>query len=172
MNKNIILIGMPGSGKSTVGVILAKIAGMDFVDTDVLIQLREHRTLQDIVNTNGYLELRHIEERAILDLHVHETVIATGGSAVYGTAGMNHLKHGGLVVYLQVPLHELERRVGDYSQRGLAKHPDQSFDELFAERTALYEKFAEITIAHDACSPEEVCQRILKAILTQSRGNA
>jgi shikimate kinase len=161
MPSNIVLIGMPGSGKSTVGVILAKKTLRDFVDTDILIQKAVSRPLQDIVDSDGYLALREIEERVLLDLHVENHVISTGGSAVYGDAAMRHLKADGLVVFLDVTLDTLEARVPDFSTRGLAKRPDQSFAELFEERNTLYRKYADASVKCDGLTVEEVCARIM-----------
>jgi shikimate kinase len=161
IQRNIVLIGMPGSGKSTVGVLLAKEAEMDFLDTDVLIQTTEARSLQDIVDRDGYLALRAVEERIILSLQVRHTVIATGGSAVYSEKGVAHLKSGGILVFIDVPLSELERRVGDFSRRGLAKRPDQSFDELYAERLMLYHRCADVTLTWKGQTPEQVARDIL-----------
>lgn len=159
---NIVLIGMPGSGKSTVGVILAKKAMKDFVDTDILIQKSQSRPLQDIVDTEGYLALRDIEERVLEALQVRNHVISTGGSAVYGERAMAHLKSDGMVVFLDVTLDTLEARVPDFSTRGLAKRPEQSFSELFDERNALYRKYADITVKCDGLTPEQVCASILE----------
>lgn len=161
MPSNIVLIGMPGSGKSTVGVILAKKTMRDFVDTDILIQKAVSRPLQDIVDNDGYLALREIEEKVLLDLHVHNHVISTGGSAVYGDAAMKHLKTDGVAVFLDVTLDTLEARVPDFSTRGLAKRPDQSFAELFEERNMLYRKYADVSIKCDGLTVEEVCARIM-----------
>lgn len=157
---NIILIGMPGSGKSTVGVILAKQAGLDFIDTDVLIQIREGRPLQDIVDRDGYLALRRIEEEVLFKLNLHNSVIATGGSAVYSERAMIHLKQQGIAVFLDVDLVTLKARVRDYDTRGLAKRLDQTVDDLFQERFVLYRKYADITIACGGCTHEDVCTRI------------
>lgn len=162
MPSNIVLIGMPGSGKSTVGVILAKKTLRDFVDTDILIQKSLSRPLQDIVDNDGYLALREIEERVLLDLHVQNHVISTGGSAVYGDAAMHHLKADGIAVFLDVTLDTLEARVPDFSTRGLAKRPDQSFAELFEERNALYRKYADIAIKCDGLTVDEVCALIME----------
>lgn len=162
MPSNIVLIGMPGSGKSTVGVILAKKTMRDFVDTDILIQKSLSRPLQDIVDNDGYLALREIEEQVLLDLHVHNHVISTGGSAVYGDAAMKHLKADGVAVFLDVTLETLEARVPDFSTRGLAKRPDQSFAELFEERNTLYRKYADVTVKCDGLTVEEVCARIME----------
>ncbi len=162
-SSNIVLIGMPGSGKSTVGVILAKLTGRDFVDTDVLIQAEQGRTLQDIVDKDGYLALRAIEEKVLLALDCHRHVIATGGSAVYSQAAMNHLKSNGIVVFLNVDLKTLKFRVHDFDTRGLAKRPDQGVDDLFAERFALYRKCADVIVDCFNLTHEEVCARIIKA---------
>jgi shikimate kinase len=161
---NLVLIGMPGSGKSTVGVILAKKTSRDFVDTDLLIQTSQGRNLQDIVDHDGYVALRHIEERVLLDLSVRNHVIATGGSAVYSDQAMAHLKSDGLAIFLDVDLATLESRIPDFSTRGLAKRPDQSLSELFKERFGLYARYADITIKCDKLTHEEVCARIIEEI--------
>jgi shikimate kinase len=161
---NIILIGMPGSGKSTVGVILAKLTSRGFIDTDVLIQTREGRTLQDIVDRDGYMVLRRIEEDVLLKLECRDHVIATGGSAVYSSDAMGHLKSNGVTVFLNVGLATLKARVHDYDTRGLAKRPDQSVDDLFAERFALYRQYADITIDCVGLTHEEVCALIMKEL--------
>jgi shikimate kinase len=161
---NLVLIGMPGSGKSTVGVILAKKTSRDFVDTDLLIQTSQGRNLQDIVDHDGYVALRHIEERVLLDLSVRNHVIATGGSAVYSDQAMAHLKSEGLAIFLDVDLATLESRIPDFSTRGLAKRPDQSLSELFKERFGLYARYADITIKCDKLTHEEVCARIIEEI--------
>jgi shikimate kinase len=161
---NIVLIGMPGSGKSTVGVILAKLTSMGFIDTDLLIQRSEGRTLQDIVDTEGHMALRRIEENVLVDLDCRNHVIATGGSAVYSPAAMNHLQTEGLVVFLDVDLGTLRSRVHDYETRGLAKRPDQSFEELFAERSSLYAKYADVTVKCAGLTHEEVCAAILREL--------
>ncbi len=158
---NIVLIGMPGAGKSTVGVILAKKMLRDFVDTDLLIQAAEGRCLQEIVDTDGYLRLREIEEQLLLSLDVQNHVVATGGSAVYSDRAMNYLKSHGQLIFLQVELVALQARVPDYSSRGLAKHLDQSFDELFEERLQLYRRYADITITCAGLTQEQVCQQII-----------
>jgi shikimate kinase len=159
---NLVLIGMPGAGKSTVGVVLAKQTSRDFIDTDVLIQSRHKRALQDIVDRDGYLALRKFEEDVLLGLSVRNCVIATGGSAVYSQRAMAHLAAEGCIVFLDVTLPELEARVGDVTMRGLAKRPDQSFSDLFYERCALYRNYAEITIDCAGLSHEEVCAEIIR----------
>jgi shikimate kinase len=162
---NIVLIGMPGSGKSTVGVILAKLTARDFVDTDVLIQTSMGRTLQDIVDTRGYMALREVEERILLKLDCVRHVIATGGSAVYSHAAMTHLKSNAITVFLNVALPVLEARIHDYATRGLAKRPDQSLDDLFKERFALYTKYADVTIECEYFTQEEVCEKIIESMI-------
>lgn len=158
---NIILIGMPGAGKSTVGVVLAKLTTRDFIDTDLLIQSCQGRTLQNIVDTDGYTLLRKIEEDVLLGLSVRSCVIATGGSAVYSSSAMAHLKSDGIVIFLDADMPTLELRIHDYSTRGLAKRPDQSFADMFQERFILYTRYADITIKCAGLTCEEVCSEII-----------
>ena len=158
---NVVLIGMPGSGKSTVGVILAKLTARDFVDSDVLIQTSQGRSLQQIVDQDGHMRLRQIEEDVLLGLDCQDHVIATGGSAPYSHAAMTHLDSQGIVVFLDVDLATLRRRVHDYATRGLAKRPDQSFTDLFHERFVLYTKYADVTVHCAGLTHEEVCARII-----------
>lgn len=141
---SIILIGMPGAGKSTVGIVLAKVLGLKFCDTDLLIQNGENMLLQDIINQHGNEYFKKAEENHILMSTYENSVVATGGSAVYGEAAMRHLKKYGNIVYLYVEREELKRRLGDTSQRGIAGGTD--IDTLFTERKPLYEKYAEITV--------------------------
>ena len=158
---SIVLIGMPGAGKSTIGVMLAKLTCRSFADTDVLIQLSQGRPLQDIVDREGHLALRAIEEQIILQFDCRNCVIATGGSAVYSPAAMAHLKEHGVLVFLHADLSVLESRVHDLGTRGLAKRPDQSFGELFKERMPLYEKYADVTVHCGRLTHEEVCALIV-----------
>lgn len=160
---------MPGAGKSTVGVLLSKRLALDFLDTDLAIQVREGRSLQEIVDTHGYLRLREIEETVLLDVDPHARVIATGGSAVYSEAAMRHLASGSTVVYLDVAPQELRRRIRDYDTRGIARRPDQSFDELFAERRRLYERYADVRIECASLTQEDVLERVVAALI--SRGD-
>ena len=161
---NLVLIGMPGSGKSTIGVLLAKKTSRDFVDTDVVIQSHEHRSLQDIVDNDGYMVLRDIEEKWVTQLAVEHTVISTGGSVVYSEKSMAHLAGDGVIIFLDVTLDTLKKRITDYDQRGIARRPDQSFEELFEERSVLYRRYADITIASDGINQDEVCAAILNAL--------
>jgi len=162
---NIVLIGMPGSGKSTVGVILAKRLSRGFVDTDLLIQTAQGRSLQTIVDSDGYLVLRSIEEQILLELDCSNQVIATGGSAAYSQPAMTHLKRGGILVFLHADLETLHQRVQDFSARGLAKAPEQSLDDLFRERISLYSTYADITIDSCHLTHEQVCARIIEQII-------
>lgn len=161
--RGIVLIGMPGAGKSTLGIMLAKETGFDFIDTDVSIQVHTGETLQEIIDRSDHLNLRNIEEQVLLQTDCHDKVIATGGSVVYSDAGMEHLKKEGVIVFLDTPLDELRRRVHNYETRGIAKAPGQTMEELFAERQALYEKYAEVTI--DCAERDQVST--LEEILVQ-----
>jgi len=153
---------MPGAGKSTVGVILAKQTSRHFVDTDLLIQTSQKRTLQDIIDIDGYTVLRKIEEDVLLGLSVQNHVIATGGSAVYSERAMAKLKSSGLVIFLDVDLPALVLRIPDLRTRGIAKRPDQDFTDLFYERLTLYRKYADTTIKCAGLTQEEVCARIIE----------
>ncbi len=161
---NLILIGMPGSGKSTVGIILAKLTGKDFIDTDVLIQIREQRTLQEIIDAEGHMSLRRIEEQVLLSLDCSNHVISTGGSAPYSPAAMRHLRKNGVFIFLHADLETLRKRITNFDSRGLAKRPDQSLADLFAERMALYRKYTDITIENNAYNQEEVCEKIIQEL--------
>lgn len=144
--KNIILIGMPGAGKSTAGVILAKTLGLDFIDTDIVIQEHVGRLLQEIIDAEGPEVFKKIEETTILALHCHNTVIATGGSVVFSERALHHLKSGGVVVYLKISFDEMERRLKNITNRGIVLVAGESLREMYNERISLYEKYADITI--------------------------
>ena len=139
----VILIGMPGVGKTTLGATLATSLGCEFIDTDLLIEQAEQQSLQAIVDQRGYLQLREIEERILLALDCEDSVVATGGSAVYSVAAMAHLKRLGTVIYLRASLATLQRRIDNFESRGLARSPGQSLASLFAERGPLYERYAD-----------------------------
>lgn len=163
-DQNLVLIGMPGSGKSTVGVLLAKRLGMGFVDTDLLIQEQAGRTLQDIVDQDGYQALRQIEEQVLLALDVQHQIISTGGSAVYSAAAMAHLKANSRVVFLDIPLPLVIERIGDYSARGISRRPDQSLDQLFEERYQLYTRYADLTVSGQGRNQDEVCEAVVHGL--------
>ncbi len=152
---------MPGSGKSTVGIILAKMLAKDYVDTDVLIQLSENRTLQEIIDSDGFMELRKIEENILLGVDHQGHVIATGGSAAYYDKAMKHLQTDGVVVFLNADLPCLNNRIENYETRGLAKRPEQTFQELFDERFELYTRYADITVDCSKLTQEQVCYEII-----------
>ncbi|WP_321389146.1 shikimate kinase [uncultured Desulfuromusa sp.] len=170
MQKNIILIGMPGAGKSTIGVILAKRIGFHFIDTDLLIQAQEKLRLQQIIDTRGLENFRQVEEQVLLDLHTEHSVIATGGSVVYGKNGLKKLGESGVLIYIHVPLLLLQQRIADMGQRGLVMSKGQSFQDLYQERTPLYEKFADITIFSAEQNAEQVAAQIERKLI--SLGNA
>ncbi len=143
---NIVLIGMPGVGKSTVGVVLAKHMGYRFLDSDLVIQEREGRLLHELISENGIQGFVAIEDRVNASIETDKTVIATGGSAVYGKKAMEHFRNIGNVVYLSLPYDELEERLGDLNERGVVLQPGQTLRQLFEERKPLYEKYGEIVI--------------------------
>ena len=161
---NIILIGMPGAGKSTVGVILAKRIGFHFIDTDLVIQTQEKCRLQQIIDTQGLQDFRKIEEQMLLELHTNHSVIATGGSVIYSSEGIEKLGKTGYRIYIQVPLQSLQQRIADMGQRGLVMDKGQTFEQLYRERTPLYEKFADLTILCENINAEQVAARIEKEI--------
>ncbi|MGH1485404.1 MAG: shikimate kinase [Cellvibrionaceae bacterium] len=161
MLENIILIGMPGSGKSTTGVQLAKHLGLNFIDTDLLIQTHQQQKLQDILNAQGYQVLRDMEEQELLQLTLERDLVSTGGSAVYSDKGMQHLKKQGLVIYLQVSLEEITRRIDNEDSRGIARPEGQSLEDVYNERIPLYEKYADITIDNNHYnSIEDIASKI------------
>ncbi|WNY23372.1 Shikimate kinase [Methanimicrococcus hongohii] len=153
---NVILIGMPGSGKSTSGVLLAKSLGLSFLDTDLLIQQQEGMLLQDIVDSAGFSDFIQIEENIISNLQASNSVISTGGSVVYGEKSMNRLKEIGTIVYLDVSFPEIMRRIQNISTRGIALKSGQSLENLYEERRPLYERYADITVSGDNKTIEEL----------------
>lgn len=157
---NITLIGMPGAGKSTIGVILAKNLSWAFVDTDLLIQLKQGKSLQNLLEKHGHLGLRQIEEEAICGLEVRCHVIATGGSAAYSERAMRHLQDASRIVFLQTSFPELLRRIHNFASRGIAKAPSQTFAELFAERQPLYQRYADLTIPCDGLTQDQIAEQI------------
>ena len=164
MKDNIVLIGMPGVGKSTVGVILAKMIGYQFTDADLLIQKQEGKLLHEIIaekGTDGFIE---IEERVNASIEASHTIIATGGSVVYGKKAMEHLSHIGTVVYLKVPYDILEKRLEDIKGRGVVLKEGQTLRTLYDERTPLYEKYADIEISDDGLNVEQTVEKLLERL--------
>ena len=162
--KNIILIGMPGCGKSTVGIILAKIIGYEFIDSDLIIQRERDMLLPELIERYGVDGFRRIENEINAAITAEKTVIATGGSVIYGAEAMAHYKEIGTVVYIKLPCDEIAERVGDLSQRGVAADPDQSIADIYNERTPMYERYADITIDADGLRIEQTAKLIMKMI--------
>ena len=164
---NIILVGMPASGKSTMGVILAKILGYNFIDADIVIQEKEGRKLSEIIEQDGVEEFIAIENRINSEIVAQKTVIATGGSVVYGKEAMDHYKNIGRIVYLKVSMDELTKRLSDVRQRGVVMREGQSLVALYNERSALYEQYADVTVDEKDLSLEEVLAEIIAELSRQ-----
>jgi len=162
---NIILIGMPGSGKSTVGVLLAKTLGFDFVDTDLTLQQREGALLQNIINERGTEVFLDLEQAAICSVQCKNCVISPGGSCVCRELSMAHLKSTGRIVYLRLPLEELEARLNNISTRGIAMEPGQTLSDLYEYRTPLYERWADVTVDCAGHHLEETVAAVLRALI-------
>ena len=162
--KNITLIGMPTSGKSTVGVILAKITGMDFTDTDLLIQKEAGRKLSEIIEEDGLDGFLGIEEKVCSEIETENTVIATGGSVVYSENAMRHLKDIGTVIYLEIDYETLEQRLHHVRQRGVVLKPGQTKRELYDERIELYKKYADIVVSEEGMDIEATVNKIVGLI--------
>lgn len=161
---NIILIGMPGAGKSTVGVILAKTLGMRFIDTDIVLQEQTGRLLQEIIGDAGTAAFLESEEKMLLSLHCENTVIATGGSAVFSHGAMEHLAAGGIVIYLKIPYEEMVRRLRNITTRGIVLFEGQDLREMYDLRVPLYENYAGITIDCSGTGAETVVERIVREL--------
>ena len=161
---NIVLIGMPASGKSTMGVVLAKILGYRFVDADIVIQETYGKKLSDIIESEGVEGFIEIENKVNAGIEAERTVIATGGSVVYGKEAMDHYKNLGRVVYLKVDMDILTQRLHNAKQRGVVMREGQSLVSLYNERSALYEKYADITIEEKDNNLEGVVQLTLEAL--------
>ena len=163
MNNNIILIGMPGSGKSTLGVLLAKYSGYSFVDLDLIITKKTGKKLQKILDQDGYNTFLKIENQVGKELDCEKTVVATGGSMVLSAEGMEHLKKIGTVVY--VPIDEIIRRVTNVKTRGIAFKDGETLDDVYKERTPLYEKYADVTVDFEnAANLEETVDKIMEKL--------
>lgn len=161
MQSNIILIGMPGSGKSTCGVLAAKALLKNFFDTDLLIQNLENKRLQDIINDNGIDYFNNAEESSILSLNIKGTVIATGGSVVYSEKSMAHLKELGKIIYLHLSYDEMHSRLTNIKTRGVVLKDGYSLLDMYNERLNLYKEYADATIDCDNKTVEEVVEQIV-----------
>ena len=164
MKNNIVLIGMPGVGKSTVGVILAKVLGYQFLDADLVIQEQEGKLLHEIIEEKGTDGFIRVENRVNASLDTDKTIIATGGSVVYGTEAMEHLKEIAQVVYLEVSFEELEKRLADIKGRGVVLRPGQTLKDLYLERTPLYEKYADVTVNEEGLGVEETVDVLVQKL--------
>lgn len=160
---NITLIGMPGAGKSTIGVVLAKVLGYQFLDSDLLIQKQEKRCLSEIIE-EGYKGFKDVENRVNASIEAENTVIATGGSVVYCEEAMEHLKSIGTVVYLKLSLNALSKRLGNLKGRGVLLREGQNLTDLYEERTPLYEKYADIVIDEEGKDLEASLEILLKTL--------
>ena len=162
--RTVSLIGMPGAGKSTVGVLLAKLLGLDFTDTDLAIQVRHGATLQALLDAEGYLRLRELEAQVLMEIPLAGQLVATGGSAVYSEKVMARLKSAGPVVFIDVPLAVIEQRVDNADARGIARAPGAGLAEVYRERQPLYERYADITV-DGAAQPAEQTARLIASLL-------
>ena len=165
MNGNIILIGMPGCGKSTCGVLAAKALCKAFVDTDLLIQEAEGCGLQEIIAKKGNEYFAHTEERILSEADFTNTIIATGGSAVYYDSAMQHLKAGGKAVYLKISYEEMMRRIRNIKTRGILLAEGETMEDLYRRRCALYEKYADLTVDCDGTDVEAAVEKICRSCI-------
>lgn len=166
---NITLIGMPGVGKSTIGVVLAKVLGYQFLDSDLLIQKQEKRRLSEIIEEEGYRGFQEVENRVNATIDVENTIIATGGSVVYCEEAMEHLKSIGTVVYLKLSLQALSKRLGNLKGRGVLLREGQTLADLYDERTPLYEKYADIVVDEEGKDLEASLESLLEILREKSK---
>jgi shikimate kinase len=169
MKSGVALIGMPGVGKSTVGVLLAKRLGLDFLDSDVFIQTREGRQLWEIIRDERLAGFCRIEERHILSISPFGSVVATGGSVVYSERAMRHLRSGSRVVHLDLEPDRLRHRLDNMDARGVVRAPGQTVADLYRERTPLYCRYEDIRIDCGRRAPDEVVAAIVKKLLADER---
>ena len=162
------MVGMPGAGKSTIGVLLAKETSLKFLDVDVYMQGCESRRLQDIIDKEGIVYFKELEEICLTTLDLTHHVISTGGSAIYSTKGIAHLKKTSVCIFLKVSLKTLEKRLGDFSTRGVVIQEGQSFEDLFNERNRLYSEAADLIVECDEKTQEEITLEIIECIIKHS----
>lgn len=168
MKDNIVLIGMPGSGKSTAGVVLAKILGMHFLDCDLLIQEKTGKLLHELIREYGNEGFLDIENRINSEIDVHKTIISPGGSVIYGKKAMEHLHEIGTIVYLKLSLETLRLRLSNLTDRGVVLREGQTLESLYEERCRLYEKYADITIDEAGLSVEDTVAKIVRKVRSNS----
>lgn len=159
--QNIILIGMPGAGKSTIGVVLAKVLGYKFLDSDLVIQEQKGKLLSRLIQEHGDDGFIKIENDVNKNINVENTVVATGGSAVYGSEAMQHFKKSGTIIYLEVPFEEIEKRVGSLKDRGVVSNGKTTIEDIYADRVSLYEKYADVIIKEENMPIREIVQQII-----------
>ena len=162
--KNIVLVGMPSAGKSTIGIILAKVLGYQFLDSDLLIQEQEKELLKDIIDKRGIDGFLAIENQINREIDTDHTVIATGGSVIYGKEAMEHLQETGIIVYIKLTLQTISERLGNIKQRGVVLRKGQTLKMLYEERCPLYEKYAHITVDGENLNTEELMENIKNAL--------
>jgi shikimate kinase len=155
---------MPGAGKSTVGIILAKNLGLGFIDTDVLIQINQQKTLQQIIEEYDHLKLREIEEKEVLKINIENHVIATGGSVPYSERTMTHLCGISKIVFLKTDFEVIKTRIHNFETRGIAKEKNQTFRDLFEERQILYATYADFTFDCNELNQERLAEHIAESI--------
>ncbi|WP_225446429.1 shikimate kinase [Paenibacillus rhizovicinus] len=159
--RNIVLVGMSGAGKSTLGVLLAKALGMDFVDTDLVIQQQEGRLLQAIIDQDGIEAFMAVEESVVSALQVNDCIIATGGSVIYSEKAMHALRQGGQIVYLHVSYEEIMRRLGNVATRGIVMKNGHTLQDVYEERVPLYRQYSDVTID---CAKKEIEQCVREIV--------
>lgn len=162
--KNIIFIGMPAAGKSTVGVIVAKRLGYRFIDTDILIQEQEKKLLKEIIAEKGIEGFLEVEDRVNAGVEAEHSVIAPGGSVVYCENAMKHYKEIGLIVYLQISFDIINRRIRNAKNRGVVLKDRQTFKDLYEERIALFERYADVIVCEDGLSLEETVDKVMEVL--------
>jgi len=167
--KNIVLIGMPACGKSVTGVVLAKALKMKFIDTDLMIQERAGKGLQEIINEDGMEAFKALEREVLCSMEVGNAVIATGGSAVYYDDAMKHLAENGVILYIEIDLQGVKKRLRNIKTRGVAMSKGQTLDDLYAQRVPLYEKYADIKVKSDRHSMEKTVAEMIEKISAYDR---
>lgn len=165
LNKNIVLIGMPGAGKSTIGVLLAKAISYDFMDTDLVIQNQVKKRLFEIINEQGIDAFLKLENEVLSNIKVENTIISTGGSAIFGEDAMKNLSDNGIVVYIKLTCEEIIKRVNNIKTRGIVMKNGKTLEDVYNERVPYYEKYADIVIETDGLTIEESVSMLVERIL-------